>query len=144
MQLSLQADYSCRVLIYLSVKGERCSIEEIATAYNISKNHLVKLVHELGKLGYIATTRGRGGGIQLAKSADLINIGEVIRKMEPNLEIVECFNSKTNSCPITGACGLKPWLIKATNAFLETLDEITVADAANGHAKIKQALNFNS
>lgn len=142
MQLSLYADYSCRVLIYLAIKNERCSIEEIADAYSISKNHLVKLTHELGKLNFIETTRGRGGGIQLARPANQISIGDVIRKMEPNLNIVECFDANTNTCSIIGACGLKPWLAEAIKAFLETLDSVTVADAAKSRTKLKKALRL--
>jgi Rrf2 family nitric oxide-sensitive transcriptional repressor len=144
MQLSLHADYSCRVLIYLATKSKRCSIEEISDAYGISRNHLVKLVHEMGKLELIETIRGRGGGIQLARPAEDIRIGDVIRKMEPSLNLVECFQSETNSCIITGACGLRPWLKKAMDAFMETLDEVTLADVVQGRRKLETALRLRA
>lgn len=130
MQLSLYADYSCRTLMYLALRtdDQRSSIEEIANAYHISVNHLVKVVHNLGKLGYIETTRGRNGGIVLAQKPEDIKIGDVIRRTEPSFNLVECFTSTTNSCPITSACGLKPWLQEAMEAFLSTLDKVTLAD----------------
>lgn len=142
MQLSLQADYSCRVLMYLATKGERSSIEEIALAYDISNNHLVKVVHQLGQLKFIETIRGRGGGIQLAKPPEEINIGDVIRKTEINLNIVECLNAPTNTCPIVGACGLKPWLAEAMRAFLSTLDNVTLANVVEKRKKLKTSLKI--
>lgn len=144
MQLSLHADYSCRVLIYLATKAERCSIEEISEAYGISKNHLVKLVHEMGRLEFIETVRGRGGGIQLARSAEDIRIGDVIRKMEPSMNIVECFQPESNECIIVGACGLRPWLKKAVSAFMKTLDDVTVADVAQSRRKLEDALRLRA
>lgn len=144
MQLSLHADYSCRVLIYLATKPDKCSIEEIAASYAISKNHLVKVVHKLGQLGFIETTRGRGGGIQLARAPKLINIGDVIRKTELNLDVVECFNASTNSCRIIAACGLKPWLALAIKAFLETLDRVTLADVVKDRKKLERSLSIVS
>jgi Rrf2 family transcriptional regulator, nitric oxide-sensitive transcriptional repressor len=137
MQLSLHADYSCRTLMYLALcpPNEKSSIEDIARAYGISENHLVKVVHKLGKLGFVETTRGRGGGIKLARSAEDISIGEVIRKTEPGFELVECFNVAGNTCPVISSCGLKPWLGKAMDAFIHTLDDITVADVIGKNAK---------
>lgn len=132
MQLSLHADYACRVLIYLAaIEEEKASIEEIAQAYGISQNHLVKVVHKLGKIGFIKTMRGRGGGICLAKPADQIDIGQVIRLTEPNFHIVECFEGATNTCPITGACGLKTWLFKAKENFLQTLDGVMLSEVSS-------------
>ncbi len=142
MQLSLHADYSCRVLIYLATKNEKCSIEEIANAFDISRNHLVKIVHELGKLGFVITTRGRGGGLELSRSPELIVIGDVIRKTELSLDLVECFNPKTNNCSIIGGCGLKPWLSKALDAFLQTLDEVTLAEVVKDHQRLARSLKI--
>jgi Rrf2 family transcriptional regulator, nitric oxide-sensitive transcriptional repressor len=128
LQLSLHADYACRVLIYLAAREvTRASIEEIAGAFRISENHLVKVVHRLGQEGFIETTRGRNGGIRLARAPENISIGDVIRKMEPHFEVVECFNATSNRCPITGICGLQPALMKARDAFLQTLDAVTLA-----------------
>lgn len=130
MQLSLHADYSCRTLMYLALlpEGEKASIETIASRYRISEHHLVKVVHKLGKLGFIETSRGRGGGIRLARQAHEIRMGDVIRQTEPNLTLVECFNSVTNTCSAINGCGLKPWLAKAMKAFLDVLDGVTLAD----------------
>ena len=129
LQISRHADYACRVLIYLATTdAELSSIEEIATAYKISHNHLVKVVHKLGKLGFVATQRGRGGGIRLGKAPQDIVIGDVIRATEPQLHIVECEDPETNTCPILIGCGLKPWLGKAKRAFMKVLDEVTLAD----------------
>lgn len=135
MQLSLYADYSCRTLMYLATKtgDQKSSIEEISQAYGISANHLMKVVHRLGQLGYIETSRGRGGGIRLAKDPQDIRLGEVIRKTEISFDLVECFNPETNSCRISLSCGLKPILRKAMAAFIEVLDEVSLDQIiANG------------
>ena len=141
MQLSYHADYACRVLIYLAVaESDRSSIADIATAYKISENHLVKVVHRLGKLGYVETIRGRGGGIKLAKEPNAVNIGTVIRDMEPNFTVVECFSPSTNTCPIAGACGLKTALAAAMTAFLQTLDSYSLDDVLRNKRALKQIL----
>lgn len=141
MQLSLHADYACRVLIYLATSGrEKASIDDIAKSFSVSQNHLVKVVHKLGMAGYIQTTRGRGGGLCLAKDPAEILVGRVIRDFEPHFDIVECFNLGKNTCPIVGSCGLKPWLKKATNAFLNTLDGVTLADIVKKNRRIATAL----
>jgi len=142
MKLSTYADYSCRVLMFLAAKGEQSSIDEIASSFHISKNHLVKVVHALGQLGYINTVRGRGGGISLARPPEEIIIGDVIRKTESNLNVVECFNVATNSCPIISSCGLKPWLNEALAAFLATLDKVNLADITLKRKGLRTALNI--
>lgn len=146
MQLSLHADYSCRVLMYLAIcpQDTKIAIDEIAEAYGISANHLVKVVHSLGKLGFIETSRGRGGGITLARSPEDIQMGDVIRQMEPGFDLVECFNSERNTCPIIGACGLKPWLGKAMAAFLSTLDGLSLADVTRRRAQLTRSLRRES
>ena len=143
MQLSLHSDFACRVLIYLATNNaQKSSIEEIARAFHISENHLIKVVHRLGKFGFIETTRGRGGGIRLARAPQQISIGDVIRKTETNMNIVECFDLGTNTCPIIGACGLKAWLHKATEAFLATLDQVTLADISSNDKKLAGLLEI--
>jgi Rrf2 family nitric oxide-sensitive transcriptional repressor len=139
MQLSLHADYACRTLIYLAIEPYG-SIAKISEAYGISKNHLVKVVHQLGQAGYLKTTRGKNGGIQLAKSASEISIGDVVRRMEPGFDLVECFNRATNSCPILPGCGLNHALKEATEAFLSTLDEYSVADVIKNKAFLRKTL----
>ncbi|MCA1060025.1 Rrf2 family transcriptional regulator [Rossellomorea aquimaris] len=130
MRLTLYTDYSLRVLIFLASKPkeELSNIKEIADAYSISKNHLMKVTYELGKMGMIETIRGRNGGIKLAKSPEDINIGKLVRLTEEDFHLVECFDSKNNSCIITPVCGLKHVLGKALNAYLSVLDEYTLAD----------------
>lgn len=129
MQLTLYSDYSLRVLIYLGLRPHQlCTITEIAEAYGISRNHLVKVVHNLGMLGWIDTARGRGGGMALSRPADQINIGAVVRQTEPGFTLVECFEMKTNTCPIAPVCVLKGALQAAQTAFLQVLDSYTLAD----------------
>lgn len=126
----MYTDFSLRVLIYLGTKekGDLSTIQAISDAYGISKNHLMKVTHELGKLGYIETIRGRGGGIRLAKEPEDIIIGQVVRHTEDDFHLVECFDSKTNSCVISPVCGLKGALNRALFAYLKVLDEYTLAD----------------
>jgi Rrf2 family transcriptional regulator, nitric oxide-sensitive transcriptional repressor len=130
LKLTLYTDYSLRVLIYLASKpkDELSNIKEIAEAYGISKNHLMKVTYELGKMEVIETVRGRNGGIKLAKEPDDINIGEIIRKTEEDFHLVECFDGQNNTCAITPVCGLRHVLGKALNAYLTVLDEYTLRD----------------
>jgi Rrf2 family nitric oxide-sensitive transcriptional repressor len=131
MQLTRYTDYSLRVLMYLSLKeGDgQVTIADIATFYGISRNHLVKVVHNLGRLGFIVTSRGKHGGLRLARPACEIGIGEVVRQTEVNCEIVECFNDVTNRCRMTPLCRLKGMLAEAYAQFLKELDRYTLADA---------------
>lgn len=93
MQLTSFTDYGLRSLIYLTSKqGKICSIKEIAEYYDISLNHLVKVIHKLAQLGYISSSKGKGGGIRLASNPSSIKLGDIIEKLEPNMDIVECFN----------------------------------------------------
>ena len=123
MQLTLHTDYGLRVLLYLATQGGGATIAEIAERFGISRNHLVKVVHALGKKGYIHTERGRGGGISLAHLPEEIRVGDVVRDMEPN------FNVEANRCIITQQCLLKHALADAHRAFMDTLDGYTLADA---------------
>ncbi|WP_034761233.1 RrF2 family transcriptional regulator [Rossellomorea vietnamensis] len=130
MRLTLYTDYSLRVLIFLASKpkDELSNIKEIADAYSISKNHLMKVTYELGKMGMIETIRGRNGGIRLAQSPEDINIGKLVRATEEDFHLVECFDAENNSCIITPVCGLKHVLGKALNAYLSVLDDYTLSD----------------
>ena len=130
MQLTLYTDYTLRVLVYLSLQPTKTvTISEIASFYAISRNHLVKVVHNLATLGYIHTTRGKGGGLRLAVDASQITIGEIVRKVEPNFDIVECFNAQHNKCVIEPLCALKTALRQANREFLAALDRHRLADA---------------
>lgn len=129
MRLTLYTDYSLRVLLYLAGNTDRLvTISELADFYNISRNHLVKVVHELGLSGFIFTTRGKHGGIRLARPADEIHIGEVVRKTEPDLNLLECFDPTIDTCRITSSCKLKGVLFDARRSFMDVLDQQTLAD----------------
>jgi Rrf2 family nitric oxide-sensitive transcriptional repressor len=129
MELSHFTDYSLRVLILAAARsGEKITLVEISTTYRISHHHLVKVVHYLGKAGYLRNTRGRTGGIMLGRKPEDICIGDVIRSTESHLDLVECFNTKTNTCRLTPACRLKGALMEARTAFLDVLDSYTLAD----------------
>jgi Rrf2 family nitric oxide-sensitive transcriptional repressor len=130
MQLTLHTDYALRVLVYLTQKNETlATISEIADFYQISRNHLVKVVHHLANEGFIQTTRGKHGGMRLARAPELISVGEVVRRMEPNFDIVECFNTTNQTCTVTSICVLKGVLHQASQEFLGVLDRYTLADA---------------
>lgn len=128
MHITRYTDYSLRVLIYLSVQGDRLTtIQEIADSYDISKNHLMKVVHQLNKNGYIETVRGKKGGMRLHMAPEDINIGVLVRDTEHDLSIVECYTAK-NTCKISPVCGLKPIFGEALQAFLAVLDKYTLKD----------------
>ncbi len=128
MQLTLYSDYSLRTLIYLALSPDGATVAEIAERFRISHNHLTKVVHNLGKLGYVRTTRGRSGGLVLARSPGEINVGEVVRQVEPHFNLVECFDPAKNTCPILPACALRGVLGEAQEAFLKVLDGYWLSD----------------
>ena len=131
MQLTQFTDYSFRILIYLSTQhGKLCTINEITELHNVSKQHMIKVAHNLVKLGYVKGIQGRNGGIKLNMQLQEINIGKLIRQTEPNFDLVECFNKSHNQCKITNSCQLKHALYHAKNAFLNVLDQYTLADFA--------------
>jgi len=126
MELTSLTDYGVRVLMYAGTHDDRrVTLREIATAYGISVEHLRKVVHRLGQLGYLETTRGRAGGLRLARTADDIRIGEVVQGLEHSLNIVDCARQP---CPLCGACSLKDALEDARGAFIERLNHYTLAD----------------
>ncbi|MDX1811223.1 MAG: Rrf2 family transcriptional regulator [Gammaproteobacteria bacterium] len=129
MQLTRYTDYSLRVLIYLSLNRDRSStISEIADFYKISRNHLVKVVHNLSLKKYINSSRGKGGGLKFAHPPGDIVVGDVVRDTEPNFHIAECFNPVHDDCNVETICQLKNILNIAADNFLHTLDGYTVAD----------------
>lgn len=143
MHLTIYSDYALRVLLYLKLRPERkVTIEEIARAYGISKNHLMKVVQNLARLGYVEASRGRGGGLSLAKAPETINLGAVVRQTEPNFNIAECFDPVTNTCPIISACDLARVLGEAGSAFLSALDKYTLGDLGKQKKRLEQLLGI--
>ncbi len=128
MRLSVQTDYALRTLMFLAVKQGHHSIADIAGAYGISKNHLMKVAQRLAAEGFVESVRGRSGGLKLALPANKLNIGAIVRILEDTGTFVECFDAATNNCVVTPACGLRHVLAGALEAFLRHLDQFSVAD----------------
>lgn len=143
MRLTRYTDYGLRVLLYLGMKREGLStIPEIANRYAISENHLTKIVNELGRLGHVRTVRGRNGGMALGRPPAEINLGALVRQLENDMSLVECFDTG-NTCPITSDCRLQKVLGKALAAFLAVLDEVTLADLLVQPAGMMQMLGLD-
>jgi Rrf2 family nitric oxide-sensitive transcriptional repressor len=128
MRLTNFSDYALRVLLYAAARSDRLiTIEETADVYGISRTHLMKVANQLTRAGFLTATRGRSGGLALAKGADKIRLGDVVRATEPDFALVECFGPD-NHCLITPRCRLKGALKEALSAFVATLDRYTLAD----------------
>jgi len=144
MRLSTFSDYSLRVLMYLGVQPDRlATIAEIAAVYEISENHLMKVVHQLGRSGYIETVRGKGGGMRLAKAPPDIVLGDVIRQTESDFALVECFGDDS-CCRIQSACRLHAVLDEALNALFLVLDGYTLADLLEKPQSMVQAISWKA
>ena len=129
MQLTKHTDYALRVLMYVAQSGRRCTVAEIVASYRISQSHVMKLVHELAKLGYLTTVRGKGGGITLAQDASRIGVGRVVRDTEETLDVLDCLSDDyAGGCGIARGCALKSVLRKAQQAFYAELDRYSLAD----------------
>lgn len=127
MRLTRYTDYAMRVLLYLAARQDRlCSIAEIAGAYGVSQNHLMKVVSDLAGAGYLVSVRGRSGGVRLARPPAEINIGAVVRHTEDGFDLVDC-----GSCIIAPACGLTGALAQALGAFMKVLDGYTLENLMN-------------
>ncbi len=138
MRLTSFTDYAVRVLMYVAKKdGQLASIREVSEVYNISSNHLMKVVHLLGKGDYLETVRGKNGGFRLGKKAEDINIGNVIRFTEDDLSIVECYGIKEGRCGLIEECNFSSVMAEALNAFLGVADKYTLADLIEKDAPIK-------
>ena len=143
MRLTAHTDYALRVLIYAAVAPQGlCQIEEISSAYAISKNHLMKVVRGLAEKGFLITVRGRGGGLKLARPPREIVVGDVVRAMEDDFAQAECFRPAKNSCVITPACGLKGVLDRAVQAYLAALDKVTLADISKRNTALAELLSL--
>jgi Rrf2 family nitric oxide-sensitive transcriptional repressor len=142
MQLTRYTDYAFRMLIYLSLQREdaRITINDIAEHFDIPRNHLIKVAQRLGQLGYIQTTRGKGGGVALGMATEEIGLGDVVRQMETQLDVVNC---NQPACPILPQCKLRGILGKARDAFLDTLDQYTLADLRQRPTQLKTLLKVS-
>ncbi|MHB1215633.1 MAG: RrF2 family transcriptional regulator [Thiobacillus sp.] len=128
MRLTAYTDYALRTLMYLATHRDRLvTISEIADVHGISKNHLMKVVHQLGVSGMVETVRGRNGGLRLNHEPAEINIGDVVRTTETDFQMAECFDPSGNTCLYSPACALKDVLHSATDAYLGILDGVTLA-----------------
>ena len=141
MQLTRHTDYALRVLLFVAVQpeGGRTTVSEISERFEVPRNHMVKIVHRLGRLGYLTNRRGKGGGIWLAVAPEEINLGEVVRNMEPTLDVIDCTRPW---CPVAPACRLKPLLDEARDAFLAVLDRYTLADIVQNEARLRTLLQI--
>lgn len=143
MQLTQFTDYSLRALIYIALRKELCTINDIANAYAISSNHLLKIIHNLSKMGVIKTIRGKSGGIMMSQAPSDINLGELVIKLEPHFDLVPCFNKEKANCCIAPACKLKRILYTAKENFLAVLKEYTLADILDNHLDLKELLSIS-
>jgi Rrf2 family transcriptional regulator, nitric oxide-sensitive transcriptional repressor len=143
MKLTTYTDYAFRTLIFLALRpDEPCTIQELADSYGISRNHLMKVVQQLGQLGYVETSRGRGGGIRLGKAPGEIRLGEVVRRTEDDMNIVECFNPADDRCAISRACRLRGILGEAMAAWLGVLDDYTLADLVDNERALARVIRL--
>ena len=143
MRLSTYSDYSLRVLIFSALAmPQRVTIDSVSHAFQVSRNHLVKVVQNLGKLGYLSTRRGSRGGFSLAVKPEEIQIGSLVRRTETCLDLVECFDAESNQCRLTPVCELKVVLCRAQKAFLDVLDAYTLADLITKKSTMKRVLGL--
>lgn len=143
MQITTFSDYSLRILIFLAASADRkTTAREIAERYDISTHHVAKASQWLARQGYVAASRGKGGGLRLARPPEDIKIGAVIRAAETGIGLVECMRDSQNGCTIDGACGLAGILAEAQRAFFATLDRYSLADAVHERTGLAELLKL--
>jgi Rrf2 family nitric oxide-sensitive transcriptional repressor len=137
MKLTRYTNYALRILQLAALKFPNLvRVDDVAQIHSLSRPHVVKIVHELGKAGYLETVRGRNGGFQLARDPRDIIVGDVVRMAEGPLDVVECFNPDKNTCPLINICILSQKVQEATAAFMAVLDNVTIADIAANRGQI--------
>lgn len=145
VRLTAYTDYSLRLLMFVAVKDDGlATISEVAEAYGISKNHLMKVAHQLGLAGYVETVRGRSGGLRLAKPAASISLGEIVRRTEQDMTLVPCFDPDNADCAIRSCCGLRRALARATESFFAVLDDYSLADLVKPRSALRNLLAIES
>jgi Rrf2 family transcriptional regulator, nitric oxide-sensitive transcriptional repressor len=141
MKLTSYTNYALRSLQLAALRSpDLVRVDDVVAVHRLSRPHIVKIVHELGKAGFVETVRGRNGGFRLARPAHEIIVGDVVRITEGNLEVVECFNPDTNTCPLIGVCKLSSAIKRATRAFMQVLDEVSLADIASNRSELLRRL----
>jgi Rrf2 family iron-responsive transcriptional regulator len=144
MRLTQQTSYSIRILLYCAANPDSNSrIKDIATTYAISELHLFKIMHVLVESGFVETIRGRNGGIRLARPANAITIGEVVRATESNFYLTDCFDTANRDCPLVDSCGVNRILAEALRAFFAVLDSYTIADVAKDRSQLRGLLDLD-
>lgn len=142
MRLTSYSNYALRSLQLAALREPGLTrVDEVARAHRLSRAHITKLIHELGRAGLIETVRGRGGGFRLARPADRITVGEVVRLTEGAAGLVECFTPDTNTCPLIGICHLSRKLDEAVRAFFAVLDGVTIADIAGNRVPLLERID---
>ncbi|HZT21845.1 MAG TPA: Rrf2 family transcriptional regulator [Verrucomicrobiae bacterium] len=143
MQLSVYSDYAVRVLMQTALRRpERITVAEVAETFGISRHHLVKVVHDLGRAGYLATQRGIGGGFTLARAPETIRLGDIVRLGEESDTVINCREDKNRLCRLMPICPLKQVLDEAAGAFFRVLDHYTLADLVRRPTRLRQALGI--
>jgi Rrf2 family nitric oxide-sensitive transcriptional repressor len=145
MRVTLHTDYALRMLMLLAMEPDELhTIEEISTRYDISRNHLMKVAQTLVQAGFVMSTRGRNGGLRLARAPEDINVGAVVRTTEDSFDLVECFSAADNTCLISSACGLRGPLEEALLAFLDVLDGYDLADLIKNPGRMRRILSMDA
>ncbi|KTC80470.1 Rrf2 family transcriptional regulator [Legionella cherrii] len=142
MQLTQFTDYSLRALIYIAIKQNTCTIDDIACVYDISRNHLIKIIHNLSKLGIIKTIRGKNGGLMMAKNPADINLKALVLQLEPHFDLVPCFNKDKANCCIAPTCKLRKLLLDAQNAFFTVLEQFSLEDIIQNKVELYPLLKI--
>jgi len=143
MQLSVYSDYAVRVLVQAALRSpERTTVVEVAQTFGISRHHLVKVVHDLGRAGYLVTQRGIGGGFTLARAPEEIRLGDIVRLGEESDRVIDCRDDENRPCRLLPACRLKNVLDEAAAAFFQVLDRYTLGDLIRRPSRIRSVLGL--
>ena len=144
MRLTQRTDYALRVLMYLAVTGKAASVGDIAARFRLSPHHVMKVAQDLANAGWVAARRGRGGGLKLAIEPRTLKIGDVVRRIETDFRLVECFDPAVNDCAVTKACRLRGVLEQALELFLGRLDAVTLADLMEDRRALAKLLRIKA
>lgn len=144
MRLSQYADFALRLLVHLAVAGRRLTVAEIATAQGLSRHHLTKIANDLARAGLVRTVRGKGGGLELARAPEEIRLGRLMRGLERDLALAECFDPDSCRCRLQPVCRMTGYLERACASFFDTLDERTLADLVEPRAELRRTLGLDA